>query len=174
MTTRQYKYKEGSRWVRVTEDAVVAEMQRRAREVGCELSPTSAVLDFIREYDARLVGEDDMPAGMLDVQARIAEWQASQFPHATLDGAAAHLERELHEAAEELADCFFLSSQCERLGGMPVALPEACWHAIASLGLSPASVILSKLDKNKRRTWPTTPDEEGVYEAIDAKDEDEK
>ena len=57
---------------------------------------------------------------------------------------------------------------------LPVALPEACWHAITSLGLSPASVILSKLDKNKRRTWPTTPDEEGVYEAIDAKDEDEK
>lgn len=114
------------------------------------------------------------PVGMRDVQARIAEWQGEQFPHATLEGAAAHLSRELDEAAEELADCFFLSSQCERLGGMPVALPEACWSAIASIGLSPASVILAKLAKNRTRQWPTTPDGEGVYEALDAKDEDKK
>lgn len=112
-------------------------------------------------------GSDLTYLGMHQVKARIAEWQAEQFPHATLAGAAEHLARELAEAAEELADCFFMASQCERLGGMPVVLPEQCWDAIMRLEHSPASVILAKLNKNKRRKWPASPDASGVYEAQD-------
>lgn len=115
-------------------------------------------------------GDDFKYLGMHEVKARVEEWQQAQFPNATLDGASEHLAREMAEAAEELADCFFMSLQCERLGGMPVALPETCWAAIQSLGHSPASVILAKLAKNKERKWPANPDADGVYEAQDDED----
>lgn len=104
---------------------------------------------------------------MWAVQKQIAEWQEAQFPNATLSGAGNHLSREMQEAAEELADCFFLSSQCQRLGGIPMGIPEFCWLAIRGLGYSPVSVILGKLAKNKRRKWPENPDTDGVYEAND-------
>lgn len=110
---------------------------------------------------------DEEIAALKACQERIAEWQKIQFPNATLDGAGNHLMREIAEAAEELADCFFLASQCERLGGMPMNVPEFCWLAIKGLGYSPASVILAKLAKNQRRNWPKTPDANGVYEAQD-------
>jgi len=109
-----------------------------------------------------------------NLQSRIAEWQTMQFPDATLDGAARHLMRELDESCEELADVFFLSSQCERLGGMKMGIPEIAYRSIQMLGGSPVAVILAKLDKNKRRNWPSTPDSEGVYEAIDTEDANEK
>ena len=104
---------------------------------------------------------------MRAVQKQIDAWQKAQFPNAKLSGAGNHLHREMAEAAEELADCFFLSSQCQRLGGMPMGVPEFCWMAIRGLGYSPASVILGKLAKNKRRNWPENPDAQGVYEAND-------
>lgn len=112
-------------------------------------------------------GDDLKYLGMHKIKAMIAEWQEAQFPNATLQGAAEHLARETVEAAEELADCFFMAAQCERLGGMPVTLPEHCWDAIVALGHSPASVILAKLEKNKARKWPEKPDASGVYEAND-------
>lgn len=113
-------------------------------------------------------------ADIQSLQRRVDEWQRMQFPNADLDGAARHLLRELDEAMEELADVFFLASQCERLGGIKMGIPETAFHSIRMLGGSPVAVILAKLEKNKRRRWPTTPDEEGCYEAIDAKDENEK
>lgn len=108
-----------------------------------------------------------MTIGMRKVQDQIDKWQMEQFPNATLKGAAEHLDRERAEATEELADCFFLATQCERLGGMPVCLPEVCWAAIQALGHSPEQVILDKLAKNKSRSWPEKPDVQGVYEAQD-------
>jgi hypothetical protein len=112
-------------------------------------------------------GDDLKYLGMHKLKAMIADWQEAQFPNATLQGAAEHLARETAEAAEELADCFFMSAQCERLGGMPVALPEHCWDAIVALGHSPYHVIVAKLAKNKARKWPAKPDADGVYEAQD-------
>jgi hypothetical protein len=111
---------------------------------------------------------DDELSTMRDIQRRIAMWQAAQFPDATLRGATVHLHREIEEACEELADVFFLASQCERLMGMPVCMPEIAWQAIASLGRNPSSVILAKLAKNLARKWPEKPDASGVYEADDA------
>ena len=110
---------------------------------------------------------DEEIKNLRDCQERINEWQKTQFPNTTLHGAGTHLMREIEEACEELADCFFLSSQCERLGGIPMGLPEYCWHVIKRLGHSPASVILAKLEKNKARKWPEKPDASGVYEAND-------
>ncbi len=101
------------------------------------------------------------------LQAEIREWRLAQFPNATLAGAGNHLVAEIFEAAEELADCFFLSSQCQDLGGVPVGMPEFCFQAIRGLGLNPAMVIRAKLAKNKRRKWPSEPDEGGIYEAED-------
>lgn len=102
-----------------------------------------------------------------ELQAEIREWRLVQFPNATLSGAGNHLVAEIFEAAEELADCFFLSSQCQDLGGVPVGMPEFCFQAIRGLGLNPAMVIRAKLAKNKRRKWPSEPDEGGIYEAED-------
>ena len=101
------------------------------------------------------------------LQAEIREWRLVQFPNATLSGAGNHLVAEIFEAAEELADWFFLSSQCQDLGGVPVGMPEFCYQAIRGFGLDPAVVIRAKLAKNKRRKWPTTPGEGGIYEAQD-------
>ena len=101
------------------------------------------------------------------LQAEIREWRLAQFPNATLAGAGNHLVAEIFEAAEELADCFFLSSQCQDLGGVPVGMPEFCYQAIRGFGLDPAVVIRAKLAKNKRRKWPTTPGDGGIYEAED-------
>ena len=111
---------------------------------------------------------DEQLSTLRDVQRRIAMWQEAQFPDATLRGARVHLNREIDEACEELADVFFLASQCERLGGMPVLLPEIAWQAIVSLGRGPQQVILAKLAKNLARKWPEKPDAQGVYEADDA------
>lgn len=111
---------------------------------------------------------DEQLSTLRDIQRRIAMWQAAQFPDATLQGARVHLDREVDEACEELADVFFLASQCERLGGMPVLLPEIAWQAIVSLGRGPQQVILAKLAKNLARKWPEKPDASGVYEADDA------
>jgi len=102
-----------------------------------------------------------------ELQAEIREWRLAQFPNATLDGAANHLVKEIFEAAEELADCFFLSSQCQDLGGVPVGMPEFCYQAIRGFGLNPAAIIRAKLAKNKRRKWPDKPGEGGIYEAED-------
>ena len=101
------------------------------------------------------------------LQAEIREWRLAQFPNATLPGAGNHLVKEIFEAAEELADCFFLSSQCQDLGGVPVGMPEFCYQAIRGFGLDPAKVIRAKLAKNKRRKWPSSPGEGGIYEAED-------
>jgi len=97
------------------------------------------------------------------LQIEINEWQRRQFPDATLDGAGNHLIKECAEAAEELADVFFLASQCEALGGMPVGLPERCWQGIKELGLLPEKVIYAKLEKNRLRKWPSKPAEDGCY-----------
>jgi hypothetical protein len=70
---------------------------------------------------------------MRAVQKQIDEWQKMQFPNATLSGAGNHLHREMAEAAEELADCFFLSSQCQRLGGIPMGVPEWACPSFAGL-----------------------------------------
>ena len=103
-------------------------------------------------------------------QSAIREWRRAQFPDATLEGASRHLAREIDEACEELADVFFLASQCEELGGVPVGLPERAWDMIQRLGRCPPDVIFAKLAKNKLRRWPATPDKDGIYEAA----EDEK
>ena len=97
------------------------------------------------------------------LQIEINEWQRRQFPDATLEGAGNHLIKECAEAAEELADVFFLATQCEALGGMPVGLPERCWQAIKDLGLLPEKVIHAKLEKNRKRKWPRKPAEDGCY-----------
>lgn len=104
-------------------------------------------------------------------QSAIREWRRAQFPDATLEGAARHLAKELDEACEELADVFFLASQCEELGGVPVGLPERAWDMIQRLGRCPPDVIFAKLAKNKRRKWPAKPDKDGIYEAAEAEDE---
>lgn len=92
----------------------------------------------------------------------IAEWQASTFPLATTEGARVHLEREVLEAAEELADVIFLARQAgdeERMA--------AATEAIRLLGLEPVDVLEAKLKKNKARRWPTEPDADGVYEHLE-------
>lgn len=112
------------------------------------------------------INEEQMIA-LREVQTEINDWQLQQFPKATLSGVSIHLMKERAEAAEELADCFFLSSQCERLGGVPMGIPEFCWQAIHGLGYVPQDIIRGKLAKNKNRNWPETPDAHGVYEAQD-------
>jgi len=105
-------------------------------------------------------------------QSAIREWRRAQFPDATLEGAAAHLSRELDEAAEELADVFFLASQCEDLGGVPMGLPERAWDMIQRLGRCPPDVIFAKLAKNMGRKWPARPDKDGIYEASEAENQE--
>ena len=97
------------------------------------------------------------------MQIEITEWQRKQFPDAELKGAGMHLLKECAEAAEELADVFFLASQCERLGGVPIGLPEMCWQAIKDLGLMPEQIIYKKLEKNRLRKWPSKPAADGCY-----------
>lgn len=93
----------------------------------------------------------------------IREWQQVRFPQSTLDGASRHLEEELDEACEEIADVFFLATQCEDLGGVPVGLPERAWEMMWRLGRDPMRVILAKLAKNKDRKWPEKPAGDGCY-----------
>lgn len=100
---------------------------------------------------------------MVSVQENINQWRLQQFPDATLHGADKHLKKEINEALEELADVFFLSTQCEALGGVPMGIPELCWRMISEFGFNPEQVILAKLAKNKQRDWPKKPADDGCY-----------
>lgn len=107
--------------------------------------------------------ENDSKIEMTVCRIAIDEWQRQQFPDANLAGAGMHLVQEINEACEELADCFFMAVQCERLGGAKMGLPETVWEMMEGLGALPERVIMAKLEKNKQRKWPTTPDADGVY-----------
>ena len=109
-----------------------------------------------------------------ELKDEILAWQAEQFPNSTPTGTRAHLEREIQEAIEELVDVFFLATQLEHMSGAPLDLTEKAYYAIKSIGGHADNAIRAKLEKNKRRRWPTMPDAEGVYEAIDDQDADEK
>jgi hypothetical protein len=109
-----------------------------------------------------------------ELKDEILAWQAEQFPNAHVTGTRVHLEREIAEAIEELVDVFFLATQLEHMSGAPLDLTEKAYYAIKSIGGHADNAILAKLAKNKARRWPTMPDAEGCYEAIDDKDADEK
>ena len=109
-----------------------------------------------------------------ELKDEVLAWQASQFPGSTPTGTRVHLKREIAEAIEELVDVFFLATQLEHMSGAPLDLTEKAYYAIKSIGGHADQAIRAKLEKNKRRRWPTMPDAEGVYEAIDAQDEDEE
>jgi hypothetical protein len=109
-----------------------------------------------------------------ELKDEVLAWQAEQFPNSTPTGTRVHLEREIAEAIEELVDVFFLSTQLEHMSGEPLELTDKAYYAIKSIGGHADNAIRAKLAKNKTRRWPTMPDGEGVYEAIDAQDEDEK
>ena len=103
---------------------------------------------------------------LAECKKKIREWQAAQFPNATLYGAQAHLQRELAEAAEEMADVFHLATHCETMGADTGLMAVMAWIAIGNLGLDPADIIMSKLAKNQARKWPDTPDADGCFAHI--------
>ena len=107
--------------------------------------------------------ENEEMAALKAMQIEIGEWQRKQFPDATLEGAGAHFIKEASEAAEELADCFFMATQCENLGGIPFGIPQLCWAMIDRMGFCAEAVIRAKLEKNKRREWPAKPAADGCY-----------
>lgn len=109
-----------------------------------------------------------------ELKDEVLAWQAEQFPHRTPTGTRVHLEREIQEAIEELVDVFFLATQLEHMSGAPLDLTEKAYYAIKSIGGHADNAIRAKLEKNKARRWPTMPDAEGVYEAIDDQNADEK
>lgn len=99
---------------------------------------------------------------LVDVLSEIDKWQYETFPNATRRGALVHLEKELKEAAEELADVVFLARQAGE--GETEAAAIRC---IRELTMEPAKVLAAKLEKNKARKWPTEPDADGVYEHLE-------
>ena len=109
-----------------------------------------------------------------ELKDEILAWQAEQFPHRTPTGTRIHLEKERDEAIEELVDMFFLCTQLEAMAGEPMDLTTKVYYAIKDIGGHADNASRAKLAKNKHRRWPTMPDAEGVYEAIDTEDADEK
>ena len=108
----------------------------------------------------------EAPGNLDALAASVATWQRDTFPTASLAGASAHLVQEANEVrlavseqetniGEELADVFFLAVQCATLTGIDLA-----------------ECVRLKLTKNKARTWPTKPDEDGVFNHVDEGDTD--
>jgi len=106
-----------------------------------------------------------------DVQKEIVLWQSDNFPGSTLVGICNHMIKEAKEAQsdsrwvehyQKYEDCRLIATESEFAEELADVM-FTVFHAAHLAGVDLEHELRSKLAKNKLRTWPKEPGEDGCY-----------